>query len=175
MKALVVGSGPSNSNIDFIDSFDGIIISCDRVGRELISNGIMPDYITFSETQNDLFDEVLDFLPDSFSKIDSTIVYRPGAWDYSLVGERIEKLGLKGLSFDVESYVNNVGLYSIVFAVSLGVKEIHLIGLDHTGGRQNDGTIYPLNTYDEWVEAYDKFLYTRPDCKIIDHSKGRLS
>ena len=176
MKALVVGSGPSHNNMEFIKNFDGIIISCDRTARDLVAYGITPDYITYSETQDDLFKVVLEFLPDSFSKLNTTLVHRSSAGGHSLVGDRAEKLGLKALVFESESYVNNVGLYSIVFAVqSLEVRELHLIGLDHKGGRQNDGTLYPLDTFEDWVEAYKKFIYTKPECDIIDHSEGRLS
>jgi len=175
MSVLVVGSGPSHNNMNFIRDFKGIIISCDRTARDLVANNIIPDYITYSETQDDLFKVVLDFLPDSFANLKSTLVHRPSRGDHSLVGDRAKKLGLKAIVFDVESYVNNVGLYSIVFAVqSLGVKELHLIGLDHKGGRQYEGTLYPLDTFEDWLEAYRKFSYTKPDCNIIDHSNGRL-
>ena len=157
-------------------SIDGIIISCDRQSGDLVKNGIIPDYITYCETQNDLFDIVLGFLPDSFSKLNSTIVYRCGAEPHSLVGNRIKKLGLKSLVFNSESYVNNVGLYSVIFAVDvLGIKEVHLIGLDHTGGLQHEGTPYPDKVFDEWVDTFRYWLRNKmPKCNITDHSNGRL-
>ncbi len=177
MKALVVGSGPSHNNMDFIKNFEGIIISCDRTARDLVTNGIIPDYITYAETQDDLFKVVLDFLPDSFSKLNTTLVHRSSACGPSLVGDRAEKLGLKATIFDLGGYVNNVGLYSVIFAVNvLGIKELHLIGLDHTGGLQHEGIPYPDKVFDEWVNTFRHWLITEtPDCKITDHSGGRLA
>ena len=176
MKALVVGHGPSHSNIDFIKKFDGIIISCDRTARDMVSNGIIPDYITFHEIQNDWVKEVLEFLPDSFSKIKSTVIYRAGPTDFTIVEERASKLGLKSSNFEVDSYVNNVGLYSVIFAIkALGIKELHLIGLDHVGGKQHENIPYSPFIFDEWVETFRQYLtVVHPICDIIDHSNGRL-
>ena len=168
IKVLIVGNGPTHSNISFIKNFDGPIICCDVTARNIVENDIIPKYVTFSETREGLEETVLKFLPNNFLKHDITVVYRSNC--ISLIGNRSHILKLKTLIFDVETYVNNVGLYSIVFAIEhLKVEELHLIGLEHKGEE------YPQLIFENWINSFKKYMSKKPNCKIIDHSGGDLS
>ena len=171
VKALVVGNGPTHHNIDFIKSFDGTIISCDIVARDMVNSGIIPDYITFSETKEGLVEKAHVYLPKSFSKIPTTVVFRLHSID--LIRKRAATLELNWLAFNVESYVNNVGLFSVMFAIKhLKVEELHLIGLEHKWYEGDDAN---REKYQNWIKTFKKYLSTKPNCKIIDHSNGELS
>ena len=166
MSTIVVGNGPSHNNIDFIKKFD-VVISCDKTARDMVKNDIIPKYIPFSETKEGIIEKVEEYLPDYFSNHDITVVYR--GEEIPLIGERSETLKLKTLVFRTPSYVNNVGLYSMIFAIEcLKVKEVHLIGLEHKG------TGEPQEIYNNWIDRFTRYLSTNPDCNIIDHSGGDL-
>ena len=167
-KALIVGNGPTHSNISFIKNFDATIICCDITARNMVESGIIPKYVTFSETREGLEETTLNFLPDSFLDYYITVVHRNSC--SAIIDDRTEALHLKTLIFDVQSYVNNVGLYSIIFAIQhLGIRELHLIGMEHRGEK------WPESVYENWVKTFTKYLSTKPDCKIIDHSNGMIT
>ena len=167
-KILVIGNGPSKKNLELIRDFDGKIISVDSVTQELIDNGIMPDYMTWFEvTWVEVQDLILSLLPNLKNTI---LVHRRE--ECPRVFNEASKYGIPTKPFGMPAYVNNVGLFSIIFAQKvLHCKELHLIGLDHKG---ND---YPQSWFDSMINEFNKYIATEaePDSKIIDHSDGELS
>ena len=166
-KILVVGNGPSHKDIDFIKNFDGKIIGVDAVTRELIDNGIMPDYVAWFEvTWVEVQDLIISLLPNLK---DSILVHR---WEECpRVFDEADKYGIHRMPFAMPSYINNVGLFSLAFSEQiLQYKEIHLIGLDHQGDD------YPQSWFDSMINEFNKYMATetKPDSKIIDHSEGAL-
>ena len=136
MKLLIVGRGESYKQTDFIKNFDGEIIACDSVTHELIDKGIMPDYVAWLETTPiDVQDLIISLLPRLKG---STVVYRYG--EVPRVLEEAAKYKVHMKPFGTPAYVNNVGLFSIVFAQQLlHSKEIHLIGMEHRGTEYSEG------------------------------------
>ena len=166
MKALVVGNGPSRFKVEYIRDFDGIIISCDKTARHLVKNGIIPDYITFSETREGLIETALNFMPDHFANQDSVVVFRNSC--HPIISETAKKLNLSTLIFEIHpnTYINNVGLYSVVFAIEdLKVRELHIIGMEMKGAD------YTKEEFQNWISSYSKYMRENPtECNILDHS-----
>jgi len=66
VKVLVVGHGPSYNNYEFIQNFDGKILSADISAVDLINHGIIPDYQLFVESQDGVVDVIDEFFPENF-------------------------------------------------------------------------------------------------------------
>ena len=159
--------GDSRKDITFIKKFDGKLIFCDAVAHELIDAGIQPDYVTWLETSDKLTEwVVLSLLP----RLEyATVVYRMGK--YPRFFEAVWENKVKVKPFSPSAYVNNVGLMSIEFAQkTLQCKELHLIGMEHSGGDYSEGW------FSDMIGAFNRFWCDRDkDCEIIDHSpNGRL-
>jgi len=167
LKILIVGNGPSHKDTDFIKNFDGKIIAVESVAQELIDNGVMPDYITWFEVTPKLVqDLVMSLLPNLKNCM---LVHRNE--ECKRVYDEADKYVIHRIPFSMPSYVNNVGLFSIVFAQKvLRVKETHLIGLEHQGDDR------PQERFDSMINEFNKYMATEQvnDSKLIDHSKGAL-
>ena len=169
MKALIVGNGPSKSNIDFIKNFDGIIVSTDRSVEHLLEHNIMPDYIGYLETRESKDQEwVVSFMP-KITK-DVQIVYKNE--EALILKAGAVKHHIHLIAFAPPSYVNNVGLFCLVFVQrNIRPDEVHLIGLEHKGHE------YEYAEYQDWLQSFKKYVWTEPDSKqskIIDHSNGEI-
>lgn len=167
MNLLIIGRGESYKQVEFIKNFDGKIIACDSVVHEMIDKGIMPNYVTWLETSDTNVEWLV--LSTLHRLKNSTLVYRYGA--IPRVAEEAAKHKIHIKSFQPPTYVNNVGLFSIIFAQQvLHCKEIHLIGMEHRGGD------YSENWFSDMIGAFSRFWPDRDKgCEIIDHSNnGRL-
>ena len=183
VKCLVIGNGPSKKDYEFIKNFEGIILCVDVTAREIIDIGVIPDYQLFSETHETIWKYVLEWLPDNFldTKIrkNMTVVHRsnvvPGMYN------RIGRVKLKSIVFDTDRYgnenaINNVGLYSVVFADEyLKADECYLIGLDYGGWDDLLNRDYPKELVQNMINSAKHYLNNKTsDMKIIDHSKGNF-
>ncbi len=167
MKLLIVGRGESYKQTDFIKNFDGKLIFCDSVVHELIDKGIQPDYVTWLETSDVNVEWLVISVLHRLKK--AIVVYRTG--NYPRFFSEATKHNIHTKSFAPPAFVNNVGLFSIVFAQqALHCKEIHLIGMEHRGGD------YSENWFGDMLGAFSRFWCERDvGCKFVDHSiNGRL-
>lgn len=167
-KVLIVGNGPSHKDIDFIRNFDGTIIGVDSVTQELLDNGIQPTYVTWFEvTPPEVQVLISKLLPNLEG---TTLVHRHE--ECKRLYDEASRYRVKRFPFQMPSYVNNVGLFSLVFAQKvLHCKEIHMIGMDH------QGEDYQQSWFDSMIGEFNKYMSTEaePDSKIIDHSNGALT
>jgi hypothetical protein len=178
----VVGHGPSYRDYDFIKNFDGLILSVDITTTDLIEHDIIPNYHLYGETQKSVKAHLHKFMPDYYKedriKDKMTVIYREETTD--CLPYRIDLLGLKSQIFNAERYgnanaINNVGLYSIIFADEiLKPDEIHLIGLDYSGGEY-----VTKEDLDVWINAmiestYHYYRNKSSNIPIIDHSNGNF-
>ena len=174
----MIGHGKSyRENYTFIKEFDGLLLSVDATTPDLLDHNIIPDYTLYSETQhtvrsnNHIFMPERHFTrPDVYNKI--TAVYRHNMTP-TLVN-RCGRFKVKSIIFDAkfgehEEYTTQaVGLYSIAFADTLNINEIHLIGFDYIG-LDNSGN----DMTEQWIEETRLYIRRRlNDSKIIDHSGG---
>jgi len=167
-KVLIVGNGPSKRNLEFIRNFDGIIITTDTATKSILDANITPDYMSMLEVTPKVMQDMAVNLMPRLGK--TKFVYRRE--EVPRIIEAAKKYNVRLVPFEMPSYVNNAGLFSIVFAQKkLRTKEIHLIGFEHEGGK------YPQHIYDSWVVEFNKYICTESekDCKLIDHSNGRLT
>jgi len=178
VKCLVVGHGPSYRNYEFIRNFDGLILSVDICAKDLIENEIIPDYQLFSETHETITKNVSEWISGEFidDKIRNkmTVVHR--SYAIPAMYNRVGRMKLKSIIFDADRYgnatsVNNVGLYSIVFACDvLNASEVHIIGLDY--GNSDE---YKQSLYDGWIASTYHYYRNKPNkTPIIDHSGGNF-
>jgi len=167
MKLLIVGNGPSKKNIDLIKNFDGEIMAVDSVTAELIEKGVMPDYVSWLEVASiPTGNIVMNVIP----KLKGSILVHRRETCVRVIDE-CAKYGIRMKGFGPPAYVNNVGLFSIVFAQqSLHCKEIHLIGLDYGGTKIHN----PV--YGDMIGSFETYMAGEQDeeCKMTDHSGGAL-
>ena len=169
----MIGHGPSYQDYDFIRNFDGVLLCVDISAKDLIEHNIIPNYQLFSETHETITKYVTEWMPSTFLDVRNkmTVVHR--SQTIPAMYNRVGRLKLKSIIFNAEKYgntnaINNVGLYSIVFADEiLHADEIHLIGLDHRG------TEYLSPIYDGWVASAQHYFRNKDTAsRIIDHSGG---
>jgi len=178
MKCLVVGHGESYDDYDFIRQFDGLILATDVVASDLVDNDIIPDYMLFFETQQTIRVNLHEWIPESFSdekvRDKMTLIYRLPIT--SALTYRIEMLKLKWDVFELNDYgdfhadnINNVGLYSVVYATDiLKMDRIHLIGMDYRGLDR-----LGVDNTEKWIKSAKYYFNQRKlKPKIIDHSGG---
>ena len=67
-KVLIVGHGPSYNDYEFIRNFDGLILSVDVSTKDLVDNGIIPDYMLWSEVKEYIEEYGVEFMPESFNE-----------------------------------------------------------------------------------------------------------
>lgn len=177
-KVLVIGHGPSYRNYEFIRNFDGLRLAADISALDLINHDIIPDYQMWSETSEGVRDFIDEFMPGEFIDMKEcqvrkkmTVVYRSKVRP-ELVN-RVGRFKMNSIVFDTDIYgnenaINNVGLYSIVFADEiLKADEVHLIGLDMKGED------YLQSRFDSWIDAAKHYYRNKTsNMKIIDHSGG---
>ena len=171
-RVLVVGHGPSFRDFEFIRNFDGLILSVDFSGKELVENGIIPDYILFSEINEGVINFTDHTLPPMYTGMPITFVHKKDM--IRPVIELMDSLKLKREIF-IPLYTTahladaNVGLYSIAYAqMMLFADEIHLIGMDYKG-KDSGGHDYS----DIWIRKTKHYMsIKRPN--IIDHSGGNF-
>ena len=175
MKAVVIGHGPSFKNYDYIRNFDGVLLCVDISAKDLIEHNIIPDYQLFSETHETITEYVTEWMPSSFLDIKNKMIAVHRSQAIPAMYNRVGRLKMKSIIFDVEKYgnsnaINNVGLYSIVFADEiLHADEIHLIGLDYCGPEYNQ------SIYDGMIASTLHYYRNKTsNCKIIDHSGGNF-
>jgi len=175
VKALVIGHGSSYRDYDYIRNFDGPLLCVDVSTLDLIAHDIIPDYQLWSETQEGIKNTFDINLPFAFAykkiREKMTIVYRVQI--LTAFVNKVSRFQLKYIVFNAEKYgntnaINNVGLYSIVFADEvLHADEVHLIGLDFKGSD------YSKPVYDSWIASTLHYYNNKTsNCKIIDHSGG---
>jgi len=169
-RVLVVGHGPSFRDFEYIRNFDGMILAVDFSGKELVENGIIPDYILFSEISEGIMDFVDHTLPMMYVGMPIKFIHRESISPQ--VQRRMDEMKLQHSVF-IPQYtpehlaVGNVGLYSIAFAqLVLYANEIHLIGMDYRGP-DSGGRDYSK----EWIKQAKHYL-ARRNPNIIDHSNG---
>ena len=171
MEVLVVGHGPSYRNFEFIREFDGLILSVDFSGKDLVEHGIIPDYILFSEINEGVIDYIDHSLPQIYKGLDITFIHK--AQLTKPVIKIMDDMGLRHETFfpayNGKAADDNVGLYSIAYAhMVLKADEIHLIGLDYKG---TDHLGHDHS--DAWIRQAKSFVdFCKP--KIIDHSGGNF-
>jgi len=165
---LIVGGGVSRKETSFIGEFKGKIMATDVATHELLDKDIMPDYVTWLETD----DVNVEFLVISIiPRLRGTLVVHRQRQCPRVIKEATKhNIHLRG--FSPPTYVNNVGLFSLVFAQQvLHCKDIHLIGMEHWGDPYSD------NWYNDMLNAFSRYMTNEQDesSKITDHSNnGRL-
>ena len=178
MKVLCVGHGPSRNNRELIKNFDGLILSVDASTRELLRDGIIPDYSLYSETGHTIIRNLEYFMPESMADKGITVIFKQEKMIH-IFEERLKELNIKYEGFSGKyGVVGNhttqaVGLYTIAYADKLKADEIHLIGYDYKG-LDNDGR----DMCDTWKQKTIHYLLSRRNAGytgvIIDHSKGNF-
>lgn len=175
-KCLVVGAGPSfEDKLDYIRSFDGVVLVVEVRNKRLIEEGIVPDYIVTMEKDHGVLpQEFGEWLIPYRDRI--TVVHRDNPVRDLLC--KFEGLELKTYEFDGRRlHCNNVGLYTVLFAVRvLESKEVHLVGMDHDGEIKGATNQQGRKLCDEWTAAFRRFVDKKPeDVRIInDSGRGRL-
>ena len=168
-KVLVVGHGPSFRDFEYIRDFDGLILSVDFSGKELVEHGIIPDYILFSEINEGVVNFLDHTLPGIYDGLNITFIHKKEM--QTPVQKLMDNRGLRRRIFhpnyNGKQADGNVGLYSIAYAhMVLNANEIHLIGMDYRG-KDSGGHDYSKI----WIEqAKDYLKFCKPN--IIDHSNG---
>ena len=172
-KVLVVGNGPSKTNYEFINNFDGTVLCVDMVGKEIMEHGRVPDYVLFSEINEGVIKYTDQTLPKEYIGKDITIIHLSSM--KKTVIKMMDDMGLKHETFlpqytTSHQATGNVGLYSVAYAdLILHADEIHIIGLDYKG---------PDHIGRDWSKVWiwdaKHYVGTRKLNNIIDHSGGNF-
>src|SRR6056300_1284039 len=117
-KVLVVGNGPSKTNYEFINNFDGTVLCVDMVGKEIMEHGRVPDYVLFSEINEGVIKYTDQTLPKEYIGKDITIIHLSSM--KKTVIKMMDDMGLKHETFlpqytTSHQATGNVGLYSVAY------------------------------------------------------------
>lgn len=162
VKVLLIGGGPSFRNkLNLARGFEGIIITHAANFKEVMENGIRPDYIAQYETQVGLN---LEHYPPEDASLGIPIVYNIEC--ITEFKRHLTNNHFKSIPFfsAYHGNINNVGLFSAYFAREhLKATHIYLIGFDH------EGMEYHANVYPKWVENFKVFVEAEKDhCEVIN-------
>lgn len=150
-SAVVIAAGPSlNENIEFIKekSGDAIVIAVDAALKKLITNDIVPDYVTVIDPNNPLmayiegieeYTEKITLVAENVSYWKYVSKFKGPKYRVFCVDEPESVRYCKKNNIEVWASGRTVSNLAIELAVKLNVEIIYLVGLDlaYPGNKQH--------------------------------------
>ena len=166
---LVVGHGPSFKNdMEGIRRWKHTIVATDACLKDLLDEGIIPDYVVTSEASRQTC-YLWGFEFDRIKKHDIKVIH--SSITRNDVIEPAQKAGvdIKQFKFVEEVRCSNVGLFALNFCVhELKADKIFMVGMEH------NGTEYDESVYRTWATDFWYFVRKWPKQIIVNCSRGGL-
>jgi len=190
LPALIIGAGPSlyrNNHLQLLADvgFDGVVFAADRVLKDCLDMGVVPDYVCVLDGQEGILPFIDHQIVDDYAEqIDAImcvmahpkVVKRWGGKIYWFVNSISDNIApnvgyllhhlLKKTEITTAGHVSSLG-WSI--AHTIGSRTIALIGVDLS--YPTDMPVEETVNYDKYVKAFDGDVKKTKDCYTTYHHK----